>query len=451
MISTLAGFACECGAPAPACAYISTAPVVFVGTPVYSNDDGSGTFRQQTLYKFAVDEIFKGLPEGAKEIWVDPGSFTSCYAEYEIGTRLLVFASDGKFIPVDTAAVTVAQPGGKQKPLPPGFDPKMPVYYAPECSGTREAVTAADDIAWLRLWKKGLAPTTIRGLVQADLDWPISGAKVTAYGRNGDMETIADAAGAFSIGPVQPGKYVLNATLASYDLPWKKPIEVPEHSCGYATLVMVASGVLSGTVIDRNGKPVAGVELDLLGLRGNEEIFIHHETTTGRGVFRYEQMPAGDYLIGVNLSSQPNVDTPYPRTYAPGVSDRSQAQILHLAPGQKFSHIQIQLAPRLHFHTVHVQVKWPDGQSVGRGVSITTDETTDGVTDIEETKEDGSASVRCFSAKGCVVEARKWLSTPGQSATPQVAASLPTQIEAGDASLSITLILSERRTEWEKP
>jgi hypothetical protein len=447
----IAGFACECSAPAAACAYISAAPVVFVGTPVYSNEDGSGTFVQQTLYKFTVDEIFKGLSEGTKEVWIDPGSFTSCYAEYEIGKRLLVFASDGKFIPVDTAAMTVAKPGGKQKPLPPGFDPKMPVYYAPECTGTRDATTAADDIEWLRLWKKGLAPTSIQGLVQADLDWPISGAKVSAIGRNGNLEATADAAGAFTIEPVQPGKYVLNATLATYDLPWKQPVEVLEHSCGYVRLVMVASGALSGTVVDESGKPVAGLELDLLGLHGSEEEFIHHETTSARGAFHYKGMPAGNYLIGINLSSQPNVDTPYARTYAPGVSDRGQAQIIHLAPGQKLSNIRIQLSPRLRLRTVHVHVKWPAGRSVGRGVWVTTDDTREGITDIEETKADGSASVQCFVAKGCVIEAKKWLTTLGQSAAPQVAASLPKQIEAGDTSISTSLILSERRTEWERP
>jgi hypothetical protein len=449
--SNLAGFACECGPPAPACAYIAAAPVVFVGTPVYSNEDGSGTFLQQTLYKFTVDEIFKGLPEGTKEVWVDPGSFTSCYAVYEIGTPLLVIASEGKLIPVDTAAMTVAKPGGKQKSRPPGFDPKMPVYYAPECTGTREAANAGDDIAWLRLWKKGLTPTTIQGLVLADLDWPISGAKVSAIGPNGNMEATSDAVGAFSIGPVQPGKYLLNATLATYDPPGKRQVEAPEHSCGYTRLFMGASGVLSGMAIDKSGKPIAGVELDLLGLRGSEWIFTHHETTTARGVFRYVGMPAGDYLIGVNLSSQPNVDTPYPRTYAPGVSDRAQAQILHLAPGQKLSHIRIHLAPRLRFHTVHVQVMWPDGRSVGKGVSVMTDDTEDGVTDFETTKGDGSASVQCFVTKSCVIEAKKWLTGPGQDTVPQLAASLPKQIEAGDASLSITLILSERRTEWSKP
>jgi hypothetical protein len=447
-----AGFACECGSPSPACAYISVAPVVFIGTPVYSNDDGSGTFIQQTLYKFTVDEIFKGLPEGTKAVWVDPGSYTSCYADYEIGTRLLVFASEGKFVPFDTAAMTVAKPAGKLKPLPPGFDPKMPVYYAPECTGTRDAASAADDITWLRLWKKGDVRTRIQGLVLDGLDWPLPGVRVIANGRSGNLAATTDAAGAFSIEPVQPGKYDLNATLAGYDLPWKPQVEVFERSCGYTRLSMGTAGALSGTVIDKSGGPVAGVELNLARMRSREETFpsIHNETTTANGFFRYENLPGGDYLIGVNLRSQPNVDTPYARTYAPGVSDRAGAKVFHLAPGQKLSHLRLQLPPRLRLRKIHVAVQWPDGRSAGQEVSVEADHDQGGLIDFENTKKDGTTTVQCFVATGCTVKASMWLTKLGENATPQRAMSWPRQIGVGEALLSITLTLTETKSGWDQ-
>ncbi|MGA9673622.1 MAG: carboxypeptidase-like regulatory domain-containing protein, partial [Terracidiphilus sp.] len=450
LFSVTNSFACECGAPGPACAYISSAPVVFLGTPVYSNDDGSGTFVQQTLYKFKVDEIFKGLPEGTKEAWVDPGSYTSCYAEYKLGIKLLVFASYGSFLPVDTAAMTLGKPTGRQKPLPTGFDPKMPVYDVPECTGTREADSSADDIAWLRTWKKGDSRARIQGFVLDGFNRPLRGVQVIAKADVESLTTTTDAVGAFSFDPVEPGRYDLSASLARYRLRWKPQIEVQEHACGYAALSMDTTGVLSGTVVDKSGRPVPGLELEIAQMRGTEETFpsIDHETTRANGSFRYQGFPAGDYLIGVNLESQPNADTPYARTYAPGVSDRAQAQLIHLAPGQKFSGIRIQLPPRLRLRAVHVRVQWPDGRSVGQGVSVVTDETENGVTDIEETKKDGSASAQCFAAKNCRIEAKMWLTKPGDSATPQLAASLVRQIEAGDEPVSITLVLSERRALW---
>ena len=73
---------CDCGAPGPACAYVNAASAVFVGKVIFTDDDGSGTFMQRTHVHFQVEEVFKGLAPEAKDVWVDPGSFTSCYAEY---------------------------------------------------------------------------------------------------------------------------------------------------------------------------------------------------------------------------------------------------------------------------------------------------------------------------------------------------------------------------------
>ena len=450
---SLTSFACDCGAPAPACAYVSAAPVVFVGTPVFSNDDGSGTFLQQTLYRFTVDEIFKGLPEDTKEVWVDPGSYTSCYAEYKLGVKLLVFASETRFVPVDTAAMTIAKPTtAKKKPLPPGFDPKMPVYYAPECSGTRMAVSADADIAWLRLWKKGDSQTRIQGIVLDRFKRPLPGAKVIARGDSGSLTTTTDPSGAFSLAPVKPGKYDMNAEFPGYQITWNPQIAVQERTCGYVSLRMGAAGVLSGIVVDKNGRPVGGVKLDLAQMLGKEESFppIHHESTRADGSFRYADIPEGDYLIGVNLESQPDVDTPYAPTFAPGVADRDRARILHLAPGQKLSGIRLHLPARMRLRTVHVQVKWPDGRSAGPGVSVESDENKTNMTDFEDTKADGSASVQCFAAKGCTIQAGKWVTKPGEDAKPEIAASLPRQIKAGDAPVFITLILTESKSHWDE-
>ena len=227
---------------------------------------------------------------------------------------------------------------------------------------------------------------------------------------------------------------------------WKPQVDVPQHGCGYLHLFMAATGVLSGTVVRADdGKPVPGLELDVLRLRGTDETIpgIEHEKTGANGSFHYEGIPAGDYLIGVNLWSRPNVDTPYAPTYLPGVSDRDRAQVIHLAAGQKLSGFRLKVPTRLRLRTVRVQVQWPDGSSVGQGVSVTTYESENSVTDFEETKADGSTSVQCFAAKGCLIEAKKWLTKPGEEAAPQLAASLPKQVEAGDAPVSITLTLTE--------
>jgi hypothetical protein len=58
-----------------------------------------GKFIQKTLVHFEVEEAFKGLGPEMHDVWVDPGSFTSCYAEYHVGERYLVFAYGGAVLP----------------------------------------------------------------------------------------------------------------------------------------------------------------------------------------------------------------------------------------------------------------------------------------------------------------------------------------------------------------
>jgi hypothetical protein len=163
--------ACECGVPAPACAYVDRTAAVFIGKVAFTDDDGSGKITQKTLVRFEVEESFKGLPKGTRDVWIDPGSFTSCYATYRIGERWLVFAYQGRVSPVDTAAMTVISSGrSKAKPLPPGFDPKNPpnVYSAPECSGTRiltpeTELTTIPEFEYLRQYRAGTATSSIIG------------------------------------------------------------------------------------------------------------------------------------------------------------------------------------------------------------------------------------------------------------------------------------------------
>jgi len=160
-LSQPGSFACECGPPGHASRYAAQASAIFVGKVVFTDDDGSGQFIQHTLVRFEVEESFKGLPPDAHDVWIDPGSCTSCYAEYKVGERYLVFAYGGTVIPKDSAAMSAANRVCRVKPLPQGIDVQNPPkkYYAPECSGTREIVVKTEtevtrEINWLRQHKE---------------------------------------------------------------------------------------------------------------------------------------------------------------------------------------------------------------------------------------------------------------------------------------------------------
>ena len=159
LVSDASSFGCDCGTPGPASGYITHATVVFVGKVVFTDDDGSGKFAQHTLVRFDVEESFKGLKSGVRDVWIDPGSCTSCYAEYKVGERYLVFAYGGTILPKEPP-ISKSKGGCKSKPLPKAIDAKNPptVYLAPECSGNRQIMpesesVIAQDIGWLRNYK----------------------------------------------------------------------------------------------------------------------------------------------------------------------------------------------------------------------------------------------------------------------------------------------------------
>jgi hypothetical protein len=210
-LSTVGGvWACSCGAPRPACAYLE-ADAIFVGRVAFSNDDGSGSFTQATLVRFEVEEAFKGVPEGTHEIWVDPGSFTTCYESYELGGRYLVFAARAGQVPVDTAAISVVGRKTRDKPLPPGIDPANPppIYFAPECSGTRptEYPVIEKDLAMLRAYRAGQQIPRVVGYVYLSpfRGWPelngppLGGARVSLDDGRTKLTATTDSEGKFAL------------------------------------------------------------------------------------------------------------------------------------------------------------------------------------------------------------------------------------------------------------
>lgn len=161
-------FGCFCFAPGPSSRYVEHAAVVFVGKVEFTDDDGSEQFIQHTLVRFKVEESFKGLKAEVHDVWIDPGSCTSCYASYEVGKLYLVFAYDKQLVTKDTMSFTDKTAQCRKKPFPQAIDPKNPppIYLAPECSGTREVKAATDgavshELNWLRAYKKkSETPTT---------------------------------------------------------------------------------------------------------------------------------------------------------------------------------------------------------------------------------------------------------------------------------------------------
>jgi hypothetical protein len=92
------------------------------------------------------------------------------------------------------------------------------------------------------------------------------------------------------------------------------------------------------------------------------------EHTDENGRYEFEDVPAGRYLIGVNIAFAPDADAPYPSTYFPNVQDPAQATIIDLEEGQSLDNYNINLPAKLPARTIRGRVLFETGQPVINGV-----------------------------------------------------------------------------------
>ncbi|HTR37469.1 MAG TPA: carboxypeptidase-like regulatory domain-containing protein [Bryobacteraceae bacterium] len=351
--------------------------VIFAGRVVYSNDDGSGRFAQGTLVRFAVEEVFKGLPEGTAEVWIDPGSYTSCYAGYKVGERYLVFAS--RTAQGTSAMFITRNRGPQQKPVPPGFDIRNPpdIYISAECHGSRLAGYAADDVRWLRAWRAGKTTTRIYGRILEHYDMyflpprdepPLAGAMIAVRGASGTYTATSNANGEYEIKDIPPGSYTFSASLEHYHLRHDNlPVQLAPGACALMNPGLFTTGEIAGTAVGPDGKPLAGLKLDTA--RVFRDGTLHYEygrriITGSRGEFEITELSSGDFLLGVNLRYGPTLDVPYMATYFPGTHDRESAQLVHVNAAEHKEGLVFRLPAPLLPRDVQVTVRWPDGKSV---------------------------------------------------------------------------------------
>jgi len=412
--------ACDCVA-SPACFHVTWADVIFIGKVTYSNHYESGGWAQRTLIRFEVEETFKGLSTNDHEVWIDPGSFTSCYAEYPIGHRYLVFASSrwGFF---NTAIMSIYKGPLGLKPPPPGFDLSHPpkVYFAPECSGTQELSGRPDDIvasdlAYLRAWREGKSVTRVYGRVLDDHTpaWPdpsapgLQGATVTLEGAGQKLSALTDSKGAYSFDGIPAGQYSLEAALDGYRaFPPGVNYDLAPGTCGYGEFNMLTDGLLEGMVKDFRGHPATKIELVLQRVLSNGSVdFMGLTTTDQKGTFQFSDLPRADFRLGVNIDRQPTVEVPYALSYYPGTSQPSS---IHLELHEHRKGLIFNLPPPLKTRVVNVVVTWADSSPVANA-SVLARFKSGGVAEMTQTDRQGKARLVCLADVPYQIEAAKWL------------------------------------------
>jgi hypothetical protein len=383
-------------------------------------------------------------------MWVDPGSFTSCYAEYNIGERWLVFGYGGLAMPSDTSVMSVLPGQAKPKPLPAGIDQKNPpkVYSAPECSGSRliqnHDQRSDFDTEYLRQYKNGKATPSIRGRVTEDSRFGIfgfdripglQGAAITLSGRAEHRSTVTDAGGYYAFAGTPAGTYRVASSVRGYSSPWAVlEVTVPPDGCGAADFDMIGSGSISGTLLDSVGRPAAGIRVEALrlNLQGKPIYYAQKQTNTDDlGRYRFEELPRGSFRIGINLFQTPDPKTPYvPTPWSDGV-----ASSISLSPGERRQISPFRLPRPSPVRTLEVEVHWPDGRPAD-GVDVW-GEVSDRAATHEKTDSRGAARLDVLEGVRYKIEAKVW--TDRQDVTR----SGITELTQGQVPFHLKLVLDQ--------
>lgn len=111
---------------------------------------------------------------------------------------------------------------------------------------------------------------------------------------------------------------------------------------------MSADGGISGRVTDTDGRPVPGVNVEIVAAGFPEEEqqsrrWVSHTEADGR--YELRPVPPGSYLLGINIAGE-HWGVGYDRSYYPGVSDSDGAQIITIAEGQRLRDVDLRV-PRV--------------------------------------------------------------------------------------------------------
>ncbi len=401
--------ACDCRAPKPPCAYIA-ADAIFLGRVSFTNDDNSGKFTQATLVRFEVEERFKGIAPEVRQIWVDPGSFTSCYERYTLGERYLVFGNRKDRLPNDTAAMTVMRSSdGRKKPIPPDFDSTTPppVYYAPECGGSRPATYQSmdRDLAMLGDYRAGKLLPRVLGHVYLYpfFGWPLltgpalQGARVKMDSGTNVLRATTDGNGDISLKDAPAGIYNAWAELPPYRMGPQVILHVPEIGCGYADIELTTTSTLQGIVLDHRGRPAPGIPV---GVRAKDARLAKEmryppwTKTDESGQFAIRGLPDADLYLSAG-SGSPTTKMPYKRVEYRSGDSHVGATVLRLRPGERRQGMVLWLEPPLEKTSVTVRVVDNHGQpAVNVGVFAFDDD--DVISELARTGPNGTAELPCL-------------------------------------------------------
>ncbi|MBZ5500616.1 MAG: hypothetical protein LAN59_00040 [Acidobacteriia bacterium] len=368
LLAPAAARACTCAHEPPGkCPGLKEDNTVFLGTvtaiehlespaaPAPATADAAMATARLTHYQFRVEERFAGLDAGEIDVY-SGGEDGDCGYRFEAGGQYVVFTHVGN-------------------------DGRL---QATICSGTRPAGEARALLPQLRAMRNGERVASVFGVLRRTNppflappdhpDDPLANVSLKLQSRDDRFETSTDANGVYSIYDMHAGEYVFTAgfrsrmELAQRVFPGGPPVfKLPNGACYEYDVDAVPTGHLSGSVLGPKGKPVALASLELYraGSYGDARpgLWGFQGAT---GVFDFDRVGPGDYILVFNRTNRLDPDSPFPRAFYPGVDDASHAKLIHLKDGQERLHLNLRLKKGYPTRPLRVRLQWSGGKVPGK-------------------------------------------------------------------------------------
>lgn len=355
--------ACTCSQALPGqCAGLQKDDVVFVGTVTDiqhvepANPDATATPPAMpiTRYHFHIDEKFAGGDAAEIDVF-SGGDDGDCGYRFQQGGQYIVFT----------------QQETEER------------LFATICNGTRPVADGRALLPQLRAMRSGQRVASVFGILRrsdppflapvGDPDDPLPHVGLKLRSHYDRFQTTTDSDGVYSFYDVHAGEYAFTAKLpAKMELTQKTlvgglpPFKIPNGACYEYNVNALPTGHIQGTVYGPNGKPLKIASLELYRAGSYEEARPGLWSFQGaKGVFDFDHVGPGDYVIVYNRRNLENPNSPFPRTFYPGVADLDSADAITLKDGEDLLKVNLKLGEGYPTRKLRVHLKWDGARPPG--------------------------------------------------------------------------------------
>jgi hypothetical protein len=319
--------ACFCFSPERPCD--NTSEAAFVGHVTQVKHLGRGPNAKLHVH-LVIREAFRGVQSRDVDIVT---SETDCGIAFQDGQDYLVFANRDK---------------------------SSGMLETHACSGTNVVGKSEQALEHLRAVGKGESRSGVYGFVTADpsdivppirASKPVADVPIQLTSGSEFRRAVTDQEGKYEFGLLPAGRYQILAELPNVAERQRNfDIDVPAGACHVQPFLSVPVGRISGRLVDTRNRPVAGVFVEIEAIPPTPQPHpLESVPTDTDGRFIHEWLDVGEYVLGINLASSPRdflgKRSRFPRTYYPGVTNRSEARRVKVEGDQNVDGLRFVVPP----------------------------------------------------------------------------------------------------------